>query len=127
MRTTTPLDEANAVVTTVLDRWKDRVDAHDPEGVAAVFTTDALFQGLRPSHTIGRTGVAEYYAAQPLGMTASFRVLHTRTPSPGTILGYVQLAFAFPDRPTVNVHLTTLLEHHEQEWQIAHYHVSRIE
>ena len=32
----------------VLDRWKAGVDAHEPQKVAAVFTEDAIFQGLRP-------------------------------------------------------------------------------
>ena len=36
------------------------IDAHDPERVAAVFTEDAIFQGLHP-YSVGREGVADYY------------------------------------------------------------------
>src|SRR6267154_1021787 len=32
----------------VLTRWKAAVDAHEPDQVAALFTTDASFQGLHP-------------------------------------------------------------------------------
>jgi len=32
----------------VLTRWKAAVDAHQPEHVGALFTTDAIFQGLHP-------------------------------------------------------------------------------
>src|SRR5689334_1580953 len=52
----------------VLTRWKAAVDDHQPEHVAALFTTDAIFQGLHP-YTVGPAGIAEYYAAQPTGMT----------------------------------------------------------
>lgn len=36
------------VLRDVLDRWKDGVDAHEPQDVAATFTSDAIFQGLHP-------------------------------------------------------------------------------
>jgi hypothetical protein len=32
----------------VLDQWKAGVDAHEPQTVAALFTEDAIFQGLHP-------------------------------------------------------------------------------
>ena len=54
----------------VLDEWKAGVDAHQPQRVAAVFTEDAIFQGLRP-YSVGRDGVANYYDSQPLGMTVT--------------------------------------------------------
>ena len=61
----------------VLDPWKAAVDAHEPEGVARLFTEDAIFQGLHP-YSVGRKGVAEYYDSQPRGMTAEFAILETR-------------------------------------------------
>ena len=48
----TSTDEA-ALLDAVLTRWKAAVDAHQPEQVAALFTTDAIFQGLHP-YTVGR-------------------------------------------------------------------------
>src|ERR1700746_3256575 len=44
------------VLDAVLARWKAAVDAHQPEHVAALFTADAIFQGLHPS-TVGTGGV----------------------------------------------------------------------
>ncbi|MEV8610870.1 hypothetical protein AB0383_23630 [Amycolatopsis sp. NPDC051373] len=38
-----------AVITRVLDAWKDGVDSHRPGRVAACFTEDALFQGAHPA------------------------------------------------------------------------------
>src|SRR5689334_182534 len=69
-------DEAD-MLEAVLTRWKAAVDAHQPEQVAALFTTDAIFQGLHP-YTVGPAGVAEYYAAQPMSMTAAYTLHETR-------------------------------------------------
>ncbi|MET7710750.1 hypothetical protein [Micromonospora sp. NPDC005413] len=51
-------------------------DRDEPER-ASCFTDDAIFQGLRP-YTVGRAGVAAYYAAQPLGLTATYDIRETR-------------------------------------------------
>ena len=40
--------QATEVLRGVLDEWKAGIDAHEPQKVAAVFTEDAIFQGLRP-------------------------------------------------------------------------------
>jgi hypothetical protein len=52
------------VLRDVLDRWKGAIDAHEPQHVAATFTSDAIFQGLHP-YGVGRKAVAEYYDSQP--------------------------------------------------------------
>src|SRR6266851_5688302 len=82
----------------VLDRWKAHVDAHEPERLAAVFTEVALFQGLHP-YSIGRPGVAEYYASQPLGMTADYEILETRRLADDLVLGYLRVLFSFTAGP----------------------------
>jgi hypothetical protein len=48
--------------------------------VAAVFTDDVEFQGLRP-YGVGRNAVADYYDSQPDGMavTYPYRPNFTRT------------------------------------------------
>ena len=129
MTTTTPAREplATTIVDQVLRSWQHHVDAHDPDAVAAVFTTDALFQGLRPTHTIGRDGVRAYYASQPRGMTAAYDVLDVRALSEASIAAFARLTFNFVDGRTIAVHLTALIERRRETWQISHYHVSRIE
>ncbi|WP_329486383.1 SgcJ/EcaC family oxidoreductase [Kitasatospora sp. NBC_01246] len=112
-----------AVLRGVLDRWKAAVDAHRPEAVAACFTEDAVFQGLHP-YSVGRPGVAAYYASQPAGMTADYRVLETRRLTDGLLLGYLAVDFAFVDRPTLTVNLGVLLSRAGDGWSIAHYQVS---
>ena len=109
----------------VLDRWKEAVDAHQPERVASVFTEDAIFQGLHP-YSVGRRGVAQYYDSQPIGMTADYRILETRQPADGLVLGYMSVDFSFTDRPTLTVYLSLLVQQRADGWYIAHYQVSRL-
>jgi muconolactone delta-isomerase len=110
----------------VLTRWKAAVDAHQPDQVAALFTTDAIFQGLHP-YTVGPAGVAEYYAAQPIGMTAAYTLRETRTLSDGLVLGYLTVDFGFTDRATLTVYLSVIIRREPDGWRIAHYQVSRLE
>ena len=113
------------ILTGVLDAWKAAVDAHEPERVADVFTEDAIFQGLHP-YSVGRAGVAAYYASQPLGMTADYRIVETRRLAEDVILGYASVNFAFTDRPTLSVHLGVVVRRAGDRWLIAHYQVSRL-
>jgi uncharacterized protein (TIGR02246 family) len=109
----------------VLDQWKAGVDAHEPRKVAALFTADAIFQGLHPC-SVGRQGVIDYYASQPRGMTVTYRILETRRPTEELVLGYLRADFAFPDRPTVSLNLGVLVTHTDAAWRILHYQVSPV-
>jgi uncharacterized protein (TIGR02246 family) len=109
----------------VLDRWEAVVDAHEPQRVAALFTEDAIFQGLHP-YSVGRRGVADYYDSQPLGMTAHYRILETRRYADDLVLGYLSVDFSFTDRPTLSVNLSVLVKRTSNDWSISHYQVSQL-
>jgi uncharacterized protein (TIGR02246 family) len=113
------------IITTVLDQWKSGVDDHDPDRVAALFTEDAIFQGLHP-YGVGRENVSEYYDSQPLGMAAQYRILETRPLSDDLILAYLTVDFTFTDRPTLTVNLSVLLRRTDEGWLITHYQVSKL-
>ncbi|KUL70604.1 MULTISPECIES: SgcJ/EcaC family oxidoreductase [unclassified Streptomyces] len=113
------------IVSGVVDRWKAAVDAHDPQQVASCFTEDAIFQGLRP-YSVGRSGVAEYYDSQPLGLKAHYDVLEVRELADGVLLGYLGVDFSFVDRPTISVNLGVVLKRVGDEWLIGHYQVSKL-
>jgi uncharacterized protein (TIGR02246 family) len=123
MTTTTPDDET--ALRAVLDPWKAAVDAHEPEAVAAVFTEQAILQGLHP-YSVGRNGVAEYYASQPSGMTVEYTIKETRRLAPDLVLGYLTVDFSFTDRPTLSVYLSVIARHVADTWLIDHYQVSRL-
>jgi muconolactone delta-isomerase len=119
-------DHEADILDAVLTRWKAAVDAHQPEQVAALFTTDAIFQGLHP-YTVGPAGVAEYYATQPMGMTATYKIRETRTLGDGLVLGYLTVDFGFIDRATLTVYLSVIIRQDANGWRIAHYQVSRLD
>jgi uncharacterized protein (TIGR02246 family) len=114
---------AEATVVDVLDRWKAAIEARQPDEVAALFADDAIFQGLRP-YGVGRQGIADYYAGQPVGLSPNYRVLETRQPAPGVVFGYVAVDFTFTDREPVPTLLGVLLTDVDDEWLIAYYQVS---
>lgn len=110
------------MIENVMDRWKDAVDAHDPERVAANFAEDAIFQGLQP-YGVGRAAVAAYYDSQPIGLKAKYKILETRRLADDLVLGYLTVDFSFTDRPTITVYLSVLVRGD----LIAHYQVSRLD
>ena len=114
-----------SILRSVVEQWKSALDAHEPERLAGLFTEDAVFQGLRP-YGVGREVVAAYYESQPIGLKAEYEVVETRVFGENAVLGYLSVAFSFTDRPTVNVHLSVLLEHTADGWLIAHYQVSKL-
>ena len=84
----TSTTDNETILRSVLDGWKAAFDAHNPQQAAAIFTDDAIFQGLHP-YTVGPQGIADYYASLPRGMTATYRILETRRPADNLILGYL--------------------------------------
>jgi uncharacterized protein (TIGR02246 family) len=112
-----------SVLRDALDGWKAAVDAHDPQRVASRFTEDAIFQGTHP-YSVGRAGVARYYDSQPLGMKAAYRILETRRPADGLVLGYLDVTFTFTDREPLPVHLGVMLTRAADDWLIGYYQVS---
>lgn len=118
------MTDSEAILRGVLDRWKAAVDEHEPQRVAAQFTEDAIFQGLHP-YSVGRPGIAAYYASQPIGLTAEYRILETRRPADDLVLGYLSVDFSFTDRPTLSVNLGVLLRRGEEDWYISYYQVSQ--
>lgn len=114
---------ADQIVRDVMDRWRDGIDARVPDAVAAVFTDDAVFQGLRP-HSVGRPGVAAYYDSQPAGMTVTYRVLESRRLTDDVVTGYLAATFAFVDREALELNLGVTLTRRAEGWLVAQYQAS---
>lgn len=116
--------DASQIILDVMDQWKASIAAHDPWGVAAVFTDDAVFQGLRP-YGVGRSVVADYYDSQPTGMTVAYRILESRRPADDVVLGYLWATFSYLDRPAVELAIGVVLTLGAGRWQVAQYQASQ--
>lgn len=109
-----------------LEQWRAGINAHDPARVAAMFTDDTIFQGLKP-YSVGRAGVAHYYDSQPLGMTVSYRILESRRPAPDVAHGYLEATFAYVDGTAITLHIGVLVQRIAEGWRIGQYQASRID
>ena len=118
--------DASQIIVGVMDEWKAAVDDHDPARVAAVFTEDAIFQGLRP-YGVGRDAVSDYYDSQPTGMTVTYRVLESRSAANGVILGYLAATFRYSDRSAVELAIGVVLTRLGDGWQVAQYQASHFQ
>jgi hypothetical protein len=112
--------DASQIIHGVMDRWQAGIDAHDPGRVAALFSEDAVFQGLRP-YGVGRDAVADYYGSQPAGMTVVYRILESRSPADDVITGYLAATFSYRDRPAVELAIGVVLARSGHGWQVAQY------
>lgn len=119
--------EDDLIAAGILTAWADGIRVHEPERVASLFADDAIFQGFDPEHTVGRAGVAAYYAKQPAGLIATFSIVERRRPSEDTRVAYARVDFTLPDGHIIPVHLTIVLRFTPEGWLISHYHVSKIE
>jgi ketosteroid isomerase-like protein len=113
------------ILDSVLKQWRSAVDAHDFDRTASYFTDDVIFQGLHP-YSVGPKSVAEYYASQPIGMTAAYTILETRRLAGDLVLGYLSVDFAFTDRPVRTVSLSVIVRQTGAGWLISHYQVSQL-
>lgn len=113
------------VLAQVLDEWKAGVDGHDPGRAAAVFTADAVFQGLKP-YSVGRDGVFAYYDGQPAGLSVDYTVLEYRQPADTVVTGFARADFSFADGTAVSLNLGVVVTETAEGWRIAQYQVSAL-
>ena len=117
------MPDTEALLRSVLDEWKAGIDAHDPQAVAAVFTADAIFQGLRP-FSVGPQGVFDYYDSQPAGMTVDYSILESRRLGDTAVLGYVAATFTFRDGTAKDLRLGVVITGIGDDWRIGYYQAS---
>jgi uncharacterized protein (TIGR02246 family) len=110
---------------TLLQTSRTRFDAPDPEGAAALFTDDAVFQGLFPEPVTGPEKILGYYRRVPAGTRADVRVLAAYQRGDDRIGGLAHVVFQGPDG-AVPVRLSLIAVRADETWRIRHYHVSRL-
>ncbi|MFD7406021.1 YybH family protein [Streptomyces sp. NPDC059866] len=109
----------------VLARWKAAFDSHQPDVMAELFTSDALFQGFGPVVVAGRDAVRAYYEAVADDRRADVTVLHTYSLGDRVAGGFADVTFSDPAGWEANVHMSLVLQCDGDDWQIRQYHVSR--
>ena len=109
-----------------LKTWQRGIAENNLESIAAAFTTDALFQGLRPQPSYGPDGVKEYYGSQPAPLTVDYQIVHFRSLTDQAAIVYLEANFHPAGRNDLRTHITLVLQPVDGRWLINHYHVSVI-
>jgi uncharacterized protein (TIGR02246 family) len=112
-------------VTDVLETWRTTIETSDHAASARLFTPDGVFQGLRPTRSIGHTEIERYYAAIPAGTTVTNRIGTIARRAPDVLSAFVESTFEFTDGRTVDLHLTLILiQAADTGWLIDHFHIA---
>ena len=114
-------------------RWNAAASTWDVDGLAAIYTDDALMYGGRTTHSVGNDGVRAYFASY-VGMLAAAKVTlvsqEIRQLGPGTILaqgyGAFDLTLADGRRSQTTLRTTWVLVNQSGTWKILQHHFSAI-
>ncbi|MDG4864217.1 nuclear transport factor 2 family protein [Streptomyces sp. T-3] len=124
-RTTAARTTATKALSDLLQEWQTRFNRPAPEETAALFTEDALFQGLFPEPVVGPESILGYYRKVPEGTRAVARVLHAYQGGEDWIGGLAQVVFQQHDGD-IPVRLSVVAVRGDTGWRIRQYHVSRV-
>src|ERR1700761_1190991 len=113
-----------ADVETILNTWADAFGRGDGEGIAALYTPDAVFIGGIGGAHLGPAAVAGYFAPHPSTATIAFRDIVVRPQGPDARVVAMTGAIAPPggearDFRFIQFHVRTA-----DGWRIAGHHGS---
>ncbi|WP_052424076.1 YybH family protein [Nonomuraea candida] len=112
------------VLAALLHDWQQAFNAHRPAEIAALFSQDALFQGISPRLGHGPQDVLDYYAAVAPGTTAQVTVVSAGRLSQDTVHGFAQVTFTAPTGDLHPVRLSVVAKQADGGWLIHQYHAS---
>ncbi|MFD0899585.1 SDR family NAD(P)-dependent oxidoreductase [Actinomadura sediminis] len=114
---------AHDIVTGLLTAWTEAFNERRAADLAAMFTADALFQGIGPGPLAGPGEIRGYYERVPEGTTADARVLRAARSPGGAVAAFADVAFSAPTGGT-RVRLSLDLQLEDDTWRIRHYHAA---
>lgn len=92
--------DASPLAQTVLRRWADAIAARDLDGLAQMFTDNAVFIATAPAPLLGPAAIRGYYAAAPKGLKAQARVVLVAPHADGLSI-VADVAFFVPGADTL--------------------------
>ncbi|WP_049557066.1 YybH family protein [Nonomuraea sp. SBT364] len=112
------------VLAGLLHDWQQAFNAHRPAEIVALFSQDALFQGVAPRLGHGPREIFEYYAKVARGTTAQVKVLSGGRLSQEIVHGFAEVAFTAPSGDVNLICLSVVAERAAGRWLIHQYHVA---
>ncbi len=120
----TAVDGVRDVLATVLGDWQGAFNEHRAADLSAMFTEDALFQGVSPQPVVGRAAIRRYYDNVAEGTTASVKVLDGIQLRENIVTGIADVDFSIPEDKDVLLRLSIVAERVAGTWSIRHYHAA---
>ncbi|GLW11289.1 hypothetical protein Misp01_64170 [Microtetraspora sp. NBRC 13810] len=115
---------AHDVVAELLDRWRRAFEEHRAADLAALFTEDALFQGIGPRLRVGPAEVFGYYDAVPEGTRVTVEILRAHRLHEGIVGGFADVTFTAPTGETTPIRLSVVARRSGGGWLIRQYHAA---
>jgi uncharacterized protein (TIGR02246 family) len=120
----TPVDGVRNVLTKILGDWQAAFNEHQVNDLCAMFTEDALFQGVSPQPVVGRAAIRRYYDNVAEGTTARVEVLEGTQLRENIVTGIADVTFTTSEGDAMVLRLSIVAEHVAGTWSIRHYHAA---
>jgi uncharacterized protein (TIGR02246 family) len=118
---------ADQTVSGIIEKWSAAFNKLDADGLASLYSRNALFYGSTPPLYKGKEGVAAYFNALPRWKSPTVQFSDLATVPIGSDLINVAgtATFVISDTaPPVTFRLTWVLMREDGEWKIISHHVS---
>src|SRR5882762_5399113 len=120
-------DPAEQAVSGIIEKWSASFTKLDADGLASLYSKNALFFGSTPPLYKGKEGVAAYFNTLPRwkSPTVQFTDLVT-TPIGSDVINVAGTAsfVVSENAPPVSFRLTWVIIREDGDWKIASHHVS---
>ncbi|MCP2169094.1 SDR family NAD(P)-dependent oxidoreductase [Goodfellowiella coeruleoviolacea] len=117
-------DWAHGVLIGLLGAWQSAFDEQRWHDLAALFTEDALFQGIDPALRVGPTETVGYYAAVTDQPRAAMEVLRANRLAEGLVGGFADVTFTPATGEPRSIRLSVVAQRIEGTWRIRQYHAA---
>ncbi|MDR8409847.1 SgcJ/EcaC family oxidoreductase [Nonomuraea sp. 3-1Str] len=112
------------VLAGLLDDWRRAFNGHRPAEMVALFSRNALFQGISPRLRHGPGEIFEYYDKVAPGTTAQVTVVSAARLEQAVVHGFAEVTFTAPTGDTHLVRLSVVAEQAGGTWLIHQYHAA---
>ncbi|MCX4099211.1 SDR family NAD(P)-dependent oxidoreductase [Nocardia sp. alder85J] len=115
---------AAAVLGALLGDWRAAFDGHRTGEMGALFTADALFQGMDRRLRVGPREIGSYYDDVAVGARVTVEVIGARVAGDGVVGGFADATFVLPDGEVRPLRLSLVVRRTGDGWRIGQYHAA---
>jgi len=114
-------------VSGIIEKWSAAFNKLDADGLASLYSRNALFYGSTPPLYKGKEGVAAYFNALPRWNSPTVQFTDVRTAQVNAdLINFAGTASFFVNEgaPLLSVKISWVIVREDGDWKIASHHVS---